>query len=112
MVAENRARENPDRLRGALYSLRRRQKWTVPTFVNFTWDKDVKRHAAGPVVEGWPPWKNRSGNQAGLREIRSILSTHYHSIEGMRESHQMRESRSLSIEIREVKELTLVVDEN
>lgn len=61
LVVENRARENPaerDRLRGALYSLRRRQKWTMPTFVNFTTQQDVKRYV-GPVVEGWPPSKNR-----------------------------------------------------
>ena len=65
-MAENRARENPaerDRLRGALYSLRRRQKWTVPSFVNFTWDEDDAKRHVGPVVEGWPPSKNRSGEQ-------------------------------------------------
>ena len=60
LVMENRARENPaerDRLGGALQSLRRRQKWTMPTFVNFT-TQDAKRYV-GPVVEGWPPSRNR-----------------------------------------------------
>ena len=59
-MAENRARENPDRHQGALHSLRRRQKWTMPAFVNFTWEKDAT-HYKEPVVEGWPPWKNRLG---------------------------------------------------
>ena len=61
-MAENRAKENPERLSGALRSLHRRRglqsKWSAPAFVNFTWDKDLKRQV-GPVVEGWPPSKNR-----------------------------------------------------